>query len=309
MQHTTHMKMVSDKYNITPVTSSYNNKEEHDKKRRSAAVWTEVVSKHNKRHSNNNSNVNDPFAGMKSSVDYEQEIERLKQIVPKAPRQIKQQHNRHQDVLLLSRSNSPDTTHSSDSDSSLPEPQSVISKEERARFIAFVRSWTGDWKGGYSHNDDDDELMNNDNYSLWAEQSPWTTRPLQYHQQHPYQHHQYYNNNSSNPLIISMPHSTTLNDNHTNFTPTANTNTTTNVTNTNTAVHPIHSNNTTPYYDLYWQTQPANVQTPPPTSSTSSSYTHWQNNQLYSTLNRHGQQPIGMGRSLLKGRTNSPFVL
>ncbi|KAI8997496.1 hypothetical protein BDB01DRAFT_699609, partial [Pilobolus umbonatus] len=102
-----------------------------------------------------------PFAGMKSCVDYEQEIERLKQIVPKVDTK------RH----IISRSTSPDTAHSSDMES--VSDHSYITEEEKARFLAFVRNWTGDWKGGWGNHGSVDDLDNND--SLWADQSPWNS--------------------------------------------------------------------------------------------------------------------------------------
>ncbi|KAI8366868.1 hypothetical protein BD560DRAFT_400308 [Blakeslea trispora] len=147
--------------------------------------WTEVVSK-KKQH--------DPFAGMKSSVDYELEIERLKQLVPKVHNSTvidykkkfsfekKNNHHHHHTYHTyhnkstypiqpthdfshpISRSTSPDTTHSTDSDSSsLAE---TVTEEEKMRFLAFVRSWTGDWRKGQP-------LMN----QWMADQSPWYTGP------------------------------------------------------------------------------------------------------------------------------------
>ena len=280
--------MVSEKHTISPAMTSNNSsryipKEDHEDRKKRSTGWTEVTSKQSKR----NPNVNDPFAGMKSCVDYEQEIERLKQIVPKVPRQTtKQSHHPHQEI---SRSNSPDTTHSSDSEASLPEPQPVISKEEKARFLSFVRSWAGDCKGGYGHNDD--ELMNNN--SLWAEQSPWTARP-QPHHYHGQQHQK-----MTNPLIISMPHSNT--PINTNINSTTSYNQFTN----NTAAKPAHD---ITHHDLYWQIDSTPTPQPIVQISPPSSYSLWQT-QPYPTSTRHGQQPIGMGRSSLRGRTNSPFFL
>lgn len=272
--------MVSDKYNSTTFGTNNNRwipKEELQEKRTNG--WIEVVSKHSKRHS---TNVNDPFAGMKSCVDYEQEIERLKQLVPKVTPITKS--NKLQGI---SRSTSPDTTHSSDSDISLPEPQSVISKEERARFLAFVRSWTGDLKGGYGHHED--ELMNNN--SLWADQSPWTTPPQKQ------SNLSYCNNTASNSIY-----------NH-------------NYNHNITAVQPRINNDY--YYSPTVQNQsslPYYNNTTITSTNTTSTINHWEHYQpSYSMTNRRpSQQPIGMGRSSfsstssvssLKGRTNSPFVL
>lgn len=156
----------TDKYYITPTTynSRWIPKVEDTEEKRRRSGWTEVISRHNKRHVYNSKLEHDPFAGMKSCVDYQQEIERIKQIVPKVVTQKPTHYPPH-----YSRSTSPDTTHSSDSESSLPE--SVITEQEKARFLAFVRSWTGDWKGNHF----DDQFM--DNSSLWAEPSPWNYHP------------------------------------------------------------------------------------------------------------------------------------
>lgn len=278
--------MVSDKYNNNRWIPTTSTKEEQR-----TNGWIEVVSKHSKRHPPNN-NSNDPFAGMKSCVDYEQEIERLKQLVPKVT--TNKSNNKHQHQVI-SRSTSPDTTHSSDSDNSLPEPQSVISKEERARFLAFVRSWTGDLKGGYGHQED--ELMNNN--SLWAEQLPWTTRPMSYtttNNNSTYNntnHPQHYNCSLAavQPRII---HDHQHND---FYYPT-----TTTTTVQNPSSYPYYNNNSTSTI---------------PTFTSTSTFNQWEQ-QHYHYQSR--QQPIGMGRSSfssastsslssLKGRTNSPFVL
>jgi hypothetical protein len=197
-----------------------------DKKKRSS--WTEVIST-KKKH--------DPFAGMKSCVDYEQEIERIKQLVPKVDHRKRSPktstasssssstisdtsstdstatitptlHNININNTstninntpttsvpsLYSRSSSPcsDNHDSSDDAESVPEQTSVITEEEKARFLAFVRSWTGDWKGGW--NSSPVELNSG---SLWTEQSPWDTAP-QYRNQHVVNTH-------NHPLVIAMP--------------------------------------------------------------------------------------------------------
>jgi hypothetical protein len=161
--------------------------------------WTEVVSKKKQHYSHSQ---NDPFAGMKSCVDYEQEIERLKQLVPKVPSHT---HNKKPNVYTnnnnnnnnnqhfntihnnpttitaasISRSNSPDTTHSSDSDSSSLLSDQTVTEEEKLRFLAFVRSWTGDWRKGPTTLEDLSMPS-----SLWADQSPWNysvkRRPTQH---------------------------------------------------------------------------------------------------------------------------------
>ncbi|KAI9017908.1 hypothetical protein CLU79DRAFT_307068 [Phycomyces nitens] len=53
------------------------------------------------------------------------------------------------------------------------EPKNPITEEEKARFLEFVRSWTGGWKGGWG----EDESMKKTAGSLWAEQSPWDFTP------------------------------------------------------------------------------------------------------------------------------------
>jgi hypothetical protein len=156
---------------------------------------------------------------MKSCVDYEQEIERLKQLVPKVPshhhthnnnnnNNNKKQstnslyttsttsttnNNHHFNTIhnttnfnsstttttttitttttaasSISRSNSPDTTHSSDSDNSSLLSDQTVTEEEKLRFLAFVRSWAGDWRKGPTTLEDLSLPS-----SLWADQSPW----------------------------------------------------------------------------------------------------------------------------------------
>ncbi|CEP16616.1 hypothetical protein [Parasitella parasitica] len=189
--------------------------------------WTEVVSKkkqhqqqqQQQQHHQHHQYVaaDDPFAGMKSCVDYEQEIERLKQLVPKVP--VGDSHHKKKPSLekkfntnnatttpsntsnhtnhhflnnefintnnttsiaspatttpttaTISRSTSPDTTHSSDSDVSSLLSDQFVTEEEKLRFLAFVRSWTGDWRKGTMVED-----LTSSN-SLWADQSPWSRR-------------------------------------------------------------------------------------------------------------------------------------
>ncbi|KAL0080506.1 hypothetical protein F4703DRAFT_1931469 [Phycomyces blakesleeanus] len=52
------------------------------------------------------------------------------------------------------------------------EPRNPITEEEKARFLEFVRSWTGGWKGGW-----EEESVKKTAGSLWAEQSPWDFTP------------------------------------------------------------------------------------------------------------------------------------
>lgn len=111
----------------------------------------------------------DPFAGMNSSVNYEQEIEKLKQQIVKKKLPPKK-------TPTLSRSTSPD---SSDAESVSSDH---VSEAEKARFLAFVRSWTGDWKGGWGAG-----TVEFSTGSLWSDHSPW------------------------NATIIARPHSTTKN--------------------------------------------------------------------------------------------------
>ncbi|KAG0768221.1 hypothetical protein G6F57_010631 [Rhizopus arrhizus] len=98
----------------------------------------------------------DPFAGMNSSVNYEKEIEKLKQQIVKKSVTKK--------LPTLSRSNSPD---SSDAESVNSDH---VSEAEKARFLAFVRSWTGNWKGGWGEG-----TIEFNSGSLWSDQSPWNT--------------------------------------------------------------------------------------------------------------------------------------
>jgi hypothetical protein len=136
--------------------------------------WTEVVSKKKQHYTEGR----DPFAGMNTSIDYEQEIERLKQLVPKhqqPKKSTKGQHyiptttNIHSPHTIyhhhtISRSNSPDT--SSDSDTSSLSDQ-FVTEQEKLRFLAFVRNWTGD-----AQKSSLEEFYSSSN-SLWADQSPW----------------------------------------------------------------------------------------------------------------------------------------
>ncbi|CAM0140576.1 unnamed protein product [Umbelopsis sp. WA50703] len=75
---------------------------------------------------------NDPFAGMNTVVDYQQEIERLKialaQTAPKAKR---------------SDASPPSTPSSHKQDTTPPIPEPVVSQAEQERFFAFMRMWTG----------------------------------------------------------------------------------------------------------------------------------------------------------------------
>ncbi|KAI9282594.1 hypothetical protein BY458DRAFT_496718 [Sporodiniella umbellata] len=96
-------------------------------------------------HSTSPMRKSDPFAGMNTSVSYEKEIEKLKQQIVKKP--------------LISRSSTPD----SDAES----VSSSVSEAEKARFLTFVRNWTGHWKGW--------EGTEMNSGSLWSDQSPWNT--------------------------------------------------------------------------------------------------------------------------------------
>ncbi|KAF7727127.1 hypothetical protein EC973_007988 [Apophysomyces ossiformis] len=59
----------------------------------------------------------------------------------------------------------------------------VVSDEDKIRFLEFVRSWTGGWRGWETNRDSLDHIK--EAGSLWTEQSPWNTsidrqrRPLQ----------------------------------------------------------------------------------------------------------------------------------
>ncbi|KAK4514334.1 uncharacterized protein ATC70_001927 [Mucor velutinosus] len=243
--------------------------------------WTEVVSKkkqyqqqqqqlqqqlqlQQQQQQQQQHGVDDPFAGMKSCVDYEQEIERLKQLVPKVPADSQHKkrpslekkfntntntnttsntatsttttsnhtNNNHNflnnefintnnttstiasptstttsasnatnnptsTASTISRSNSPDTTHSSDSDvSSVLSDHQIVTEEEKLRFLAFVRSWTGDWRKGAMM----DDLTSSSN-SLWADQSPWSRRHnVQSQQYYSYQQPTMLNKHGQQPI-------------------------------------------------------------------------------------------------------------
>lgn len=174
MVPTTTTTTTNSHYNITPTTTHSSRwipkvEETEDKRKRSG--WTEVLSRHNKRPVYSNKVENDPFAGMKSCVNYELEIERLKQIVPKV---MIQKPTTLYTQAHYSRSSSPDTAHSSDSDNSnfLHESGS-ITEQEKTRFLTFVRNWTGDCKAGHF----DDQCMMENSSSLWAEPFPWNYHP------------------------------------------------------------------------------------------------------------------------------------
>ncbi|KAI7904221.1 uncharacterized protein BX663DRAFT_504351 [Cokeromyces recurvatus] len=106
---------------------------------------------------------------MKSCVNYELEIERLKQLVPA----IDNRKRKSTYSNLPDNTDSDSTTSSSSSSSSCSSSSSnnAVTEEEKLRFLAFVRSWTGDWQQKPTEND----LINlNNDYSLWADPLPWT---------------------------------------------------------------------------------------------------------------------------------------
>ncbi|KAF1797075.1 hypothetical protein FB192DRAFT_1029978 [Mucor lusitanicus] len=97
----------------------------------------------------------------------------------------------------ISRSNSPDTTHSSDSDvSSVLSDHQIVTEEEKLRFLAFVRSWTGDWRKGAMMDD-----LTSSSTSLWADQSPWSRRHnVQSQQYYSYQQPTMLNKHGQQPI-------------------------------------------------------------------------------------------------------------
>ncbi|KAI7881029.1 hypothetical protein K492DRAFT_207098 [Lichtheimia hyalospora FSU 10163] len=142
------------------------------------ATWNDVVTA--KRKDVSVSDGEDPFAGMNSLVDYQQEIERLKTLVPKVdkkrvsgstksnknmslPQQQQQRSNMWYDSLPVSTRSKPrspsvgpsseptlsqTSSIASDDEGNLePEdhgkPTESITEEEKARFLAFMRKWTG----------------------------------------------------------------------------------------------------------------------------------------------------------------------
>lgn len=135
---------------------------------RSNNQWTEVVSKKKQQHFTEG---RDPFAGMNTSINYQQEIERLKQLVPKAitdPKNNKKSHHHSHYHNTISRSNSPDTTHSSSDSDTCSLSDQYVTEQEKLRFLTFVRNWTGE----KSTTNNIQEFYSSSD-SLWADQSPW----------------------------------------------------------------------------------------------------------------------------------------
>lgn len=201
------------------------------------ATWNDVVSA--KRKDVSVSDGNDPFAGMNSLVDYQQEIERLKTLVPKVdkkrvsgssatssaksskgmsslPQQQQQQRNMWYDSLPVSTRSKPrspsvgpsseptlsqTSSIASDDEGTLePEdhgkPSESITEEEKARFLAFMRKWTGGcgwqaWSNNNYHSTTSptstttttststtttttiEPIINTEPTSLWTESAPW----------------------------------------------------------------------------------------------------------------------------------------
>lgn len=139
-----------------------------------SSQWTEVI------HKKKQQQQSDPFAGMNTSINYQQEIERLKQLVPKAeqplhkkPTTTRKHHyipntntNYHN---TISRSNSPDSSSDSSDSSSLSSSDQYVSEQEKLRFFTFVRNWTAGTESQKTVNIQD--FYSTD--SLWADQSPW----------------------------------------------------------------------------------------------------------------------------------------
>ncbi|KAI7862017.1 hypothetical protein BDF14DRAFT_1861112 [Spinellus fusiger] len=227
-----------------------------DKKKQ--LLWTDITTKKKVPYKHKPVILRDPFAGMKSCVDYEAEIERLKALVPKAesrkrifPRpkstgsktETKLPHNsawhptdyelrpcaeptnsvpnttqlrRHATSpsrpkpSVLDTLQTPCTLHTPlCPESSEPEAPieahsichsgPVISEEERARFIEFVRTWTGGWRGWESGRGGDIRKSS----SLWAEQTPWDSPG--------YQRRSLQEPLERNPLVASMSTSPSVN--------------------------------------------------------------------------------------------------
>ncbi|KAI7894547.1 uncharacterized protein EV154DRAFT_402866, partial [Mucor mucedo] len=91
----------------------------------------------------------DPFAGMKACVNYQQEIERLKQLVKTPP-------SPPPPITTASEAPTPDDTTTT--------AGPVVTEQEKIRFLAFVCSWT---TGGPTS-----QFLETTN-SLWAIPSPW----------------------------------------------------------------------------------------------------------------------------------------
>lgn len=206
------------------------------------ATWNDVVTA--KRKDVSVSDGNDPFAGMNSLVDYQQEIERLKTLVPKVDKkrasgsaktkgmsslpqqQQQQQRNMWYDSLpTRSKPRSPSVGPSSEptlsqtssiasDDEGTLEPEDhgksteSITEEEKARFLAFMRKWTGGcgWQawGNKPTTTTTIEPIITEPTSLWTESAPWeclSTKQSHFHnnsffdsyshQQQQQQHHSY----------------------------------------------------------------------------------------------------------------------
>ncbi|KAI8148835.1 hypothetical protein BJV82DRAFT_589818 [Fennellomyces sp. T-0311] len=161
----------------------------------------------------------DPFAGMNTLVDYQQEIERLKALVPKVEKKRSSirksngglwndlrsgQKSRvvspttSQPMLSGSSVSSSNTSSVASDDDTKSDPSSrsvtdesqpseekeqVITEEEKARFLEFMRSWTGGWQG-WGRNDGNEGVRKDG--SLWAGRSPWeSSRRRSWHEPRP----------------------------------------------------------------------------------------------------------------------------
>ncbi|KAJ8663688.1 hypothetical protein O0I10_000937 [Lichtheimia ornata] len=223
------------------------------------ATWNDVVSA--KRKDVSVGDGNDPFAGMNSLVDYQQEIERLKTLVPKVDKkrvsgssaaasvtaaksnnkgmsslppqqQQHQQRNMWYDSLPVSTRSKPrspsvgpsseptlsqTSSIASDDEGTLePEdhgkPTESITEEEKARFLAFMRKWTGGcgWQAWSSNNNHPtsptttttttttsttttiEPIITTEPTSLWTESAPWeciSTKQSHFNNHHHHHHH------------------------------------------------------------------------------------------------------------------------
>ncbi|KAI9318792.1 hypothetical protein BX666DRAFT_1542330 [Dichotomocladium elegans] len=141
------------------------------------------------------STLEDPFAGMNSAVNYQQEIERLKALVPKVDPNGKSKQRISSrskgTATTTSKRSSPRTSTASMGEamdhlpstvspmatprSMSPNEEDVITEEEKIRFLEFMKNWTGSWKAwDGSHPYDTTALESiRDDRSLWARQMPW----------------------------------------------------------------------------------------------------------------------------------------
>lgn len=80
--------------------------------------------------------------------------------------------------------------------SKTPTP-SVITEEEKARFLEFMRSWTGGWQGWYKNDKGSSDIKKTG--SLWTEESSWQSKRSSWQDRSAVR--------CPDPLTVSVPHS------------------------------------------------------------------------------------------------------